>query len=54
MNQYGLDIQEKLEKILSEELAKSIDAAILKSLQSLERTRVDSIRKVLEKIRAKK
>ncbi len=53
MNQYGLDIQEKLEKILSEELAKSIDAAILKSL-GIDNSRVGRIKKVLEKIRAKK
>lgn len=53
MIQYGLNVADEIEKLLSEELTKAIDAEILRSL-GIDNSRVGRIKKVLEKIKAKK
>jgi hypothetical protein len=45
---YGMDIEDELSSMLSEELAKSIDAEIMKRLFS--ESKLDKINKILEKI----
>ena len=53
---YGLDIEDKLSKMLSEELAKSIDAQILQTIinQGRPMMRKDKIKSILKKIRLTK
>jgi hypothetical protein len=45
---YGMDIEDELSSMASEELAKSIDAEIMKRLFS--ESKLDKINKILEKI----
>lgn len=47
---YGLDIEEELTSMLSDELAKSIDAEIMKNLFGSDKKR-DKINRILEKIK---
>ena len=51
---YGLDIENELTKVLSEELAKSIDAQILQTImnQGKPMMRADKIKSILEKIKS--
>jgi hypothetical protein len=51
MSKYGIDVEDKLSKLLSEELAKSIDSHILQSLMNIKR-RSDKIKSILEKIKS--
>jgi len=46
---YGIDVENELSSILSQELAKSIDAEIMKNLFS--DFKKDKINKILEKIK---
>ncbi len=47
---YGLDVEKELTSILSEELAKSIDAEIMKNLFGSDKKK-DKINRILEKIK---
>jgi thymidylate synthase len=47
---YGLDIEKELTSMLSDELAKSIDAEIMKNLFGSDKKK-DKINKILEKIK---
>ena len=47
---YGVDVQEMLEKILVDELTKSIDAQIMKSILGKSQ-RIDKIKKIKKKIK---
>jgi len=47
---YGLDIEEELASMLSHELAKSIDAEIMKNLFGSDKKK-DKINRILEKIK---
>ena len=49
---YGLDVEDKISQMLSEELAKSIDAQILQTIinQGRPMMRGDKIKSILEKI----
>ena len=47
---YGLDIEDELTKILSEELAKEIDKEILKELFKKQNNRKDKIRNILDSL----
>lgn len=47
---YGLDIENELTSMLSDELAKSIDAEIMKNLFGGDKKK-DKINKILEKIK---
>jgi hypothetical protein len=47
---YGLDIEAELTSMLSDELAKSIDAEIMKNLFGSDKKK-DKINKILEKIK---
>ena len=47
---YGIDIEKELTSILSEELAKSIDAQIIKDLFSKKTQRVGKIRNILKSL----
>lgn len=47
---YGLDIENELASVLSDELAKSIDAEIMKNLFG-DGKKKDKINKILEKIK---
>ena len=47
LKSYGLDIEDEISKLLSEEIAKSIDVEIMKSLFD---DKKDKINKILEKI----
>jgi hypothetical protein len=51
---YGLDVEDELSKMLSEELAKSIDAQILRTIINQGRPiiRQDKIKSILEKIKS--
>lgn len=51
---YGLDVEDELSKMLSEELAKSIDAQILQTIMNQGKliTRQDKIKSILEKIKS--
>lgn len=49
LNSYGLDIQDELSSLLADELAKSIDAEIMKKL--LNDDKKNKIGKILEKIK---
>lgn len=51
---YGYDIEDKLSQMLSEELAKSIDAQILQTIinQGRPTMRSDKIRSILNKIKS--
>ena len=53
IRQYGIDITEQLESILSEEIAKSIDSQIIKDLMRGS-TRIDKIKKIKDKIQQMK
>ena len=48
LNSYGLDIEDELTKILSDEIAKSIDLEIMKQIIG---TKPDKIKRILEKIK---
>lgn len=48
LNSYGLDIEDELTKILSDEISKSIDLEIMKQIIG---TKPDKIRRILEKIK---
>ncbi len=48
---YGMDIEDELSSMLSEELAKSIDAEIMKKLFS--DNKLDKINRIIEKIKIK-
>ncbi len=48
---YGMDIESELTSMLSEELAKSIDAEIMKKLFS--DNKLDKINRIIEKIKIK-
>lgn len=50
LNSYGLDIQDELSSLLADELAKSIDAEIMKNLFGSDKKR-NKIDKILEKIK---
>lgn len=50
LNSYGLDIQDELSSLLAAELAKSIDAEIMKNLFGSDKKR-NKIDKILEKIK---
>lgn len=54
VSHYGLDIEDKLSKMLSEELAKSIDAQILQTIinQGRPTMRQDKIKSILKKIKS--
>lgn len=47
---YGIDIEKELTSLLSEELAKSIDAQIIKNLFSKKTQRVGKIRNILKSL----
>ncbi len=47
---YGLDVEKELTSILSDEIAKSIDAEIMKNLFSSDK-KMDKINRILEKIK---
>ena len=51
---YGLDIEDKLSQMLSEEFAKSIDAQILQTIMNQGKPvmRADKIKSILEKIKS--
>jgi hypothetical protein len=51
---YGLDVEDELSKMLSEELAKSIDAQIMQTIMNQGRPmmRQDKIKSILEKIKS--
>jgi hypothetical protein len=49
ISHYGIDAEEELLKILSEELAKSIDSEIIKSIRKP--SKIDKIKNILEKIK---
>lgn len=51
---YGYDIEDKLSHMLSEELAKSIDAQILQKIINLGRpmSRADKIKSIIDKIKS--
>jgi hypothetical protein len=51
---YGLDVEDELSKMLSEELAKSIDAQILQTIMNQGKSiiRQDKIKSILEKIKS--
>lgn len=53
MKGYGIDITKQLESILVDELTKSIDAKILKTLRGMDLRR-QKLRKILEKIKKMK
>jgi hypothetical protein len=48
---YGMDIEDELSSMLPEELAKSIDAEIMKKLFS--DNKLDKINRIIEKIKIK-
>jgi len=48
LNSYGLDIEDELTKILSDEISKSIDLEIMKQIIG---TKPDKIKRILEKIK---
>lgn len=50
LNSYGLDIQDELSSLLADELAKSIDAEIMKNLFGSDKKK-NKINKILEKIK---
>lgn len=50
LNSYGLDIQDELSSLLAAELAKSIDAEIMKNLFGSDKKK-NKINKILEKIK---
>ncbi len=50
LEHFGLDIEDEINKMLSEELAKSIDMEILKKISSLHNKKIDKINRILEKI----
>ena len=50
---YGIDVQNMLESILSEEIAKSIDAQIIKDIFKAP-TRIDKIKKIKDKLKQMK
>jgi len=47
---YGIDVEKELTSLLSEELAKSIDAQIIKNLFSKKTQRVGKIRNILKSL----
>jgi hypothetical protein len=49
LNHYGLDVQDELSSLLADELAKSIDAEIMKKLFNDDKK--NKIGKILEKIK---
>lgn len=51
---YGYDIEDKLSQMLSEELAKSIDAQILQTIINQGRpiSRADKIKSIIDKIKS--
>lgn len=51
---YGLDVEDKISQMLSEELAKSIDAQILQTIMNQGKPvmRADKIKSILEKIKS--
>jgi hypothetical protein len=49
---YGLDVEEKISKVLVDELTKSIDAQIMQTIMR-PMMRQDKIRSILEKIKNK-
>ena len=48
LNSYGLDIEDELTKILSDDIAKSIDLEIMKQIIC---KKPDKIKRILEKIK---
>jgi hypothetical protein len=48
VNSYGLNVEDELTKILSDEISKSIDLEIMKQLVG---TKSDKIKRILEKIK---
>jgi len=50
LEHFGLDIEDEINKMLSEELAKSIDMEILKKISSLHNKKIDKINRILQKI----
>lgn len=50
LNSYGLNVEDELTKILSDELAKSIDLEIMKKIRNMS-TKSDKIERILEKIK---
>jgi hypothetical protein len=51
--EYGIDVQNMLESILVDELAKSIDAQIIKDIFKVP-TRIDKIKKIKDKLKQMK
>ena len=47
---YGIDVEKELTSLLSEEIAKSIDAQIIKNLFSKKTQRVGKIRNILKSL----
>jgi hypothetical protein len=50
LEHFGLDIEDEINKMLSEELAKSIDMEILKKISNLHNKKIDKINRILQKI----
>jgi len=53
MKEYGIDITKQLESLLADELSKSIDTEILKTLRGMDLRR-QKAKKILDKIRKMK
>ena len=51
---YGLDVEDELSKVLTDELTKSIDAQIMQTIMNQGKpiTRQDKIKSILEKIKS--
>jgi len=47
---YGIDLENELTSMLSEELSKSIDAEIMKNIFNNHNQKVEKINKIIEKI----